>query len=270
MCGDFNVPAIDWTVTFPTVSSPAANALCDLVRDNFFQQLVLNPTHENSLLDLVLTNQPDLILNVTVVDNLPLTDHDAVKFTLCAADALQTPCKRSLYNYKKADLSLLLDTLSHIPWTIIESASDVEDSWQQFKDLFLTAVEVTVPRVQWRQRKLKHWFSYDTIHHIRKKRQLYSRIKSSSSPSALPLLKYRRVSNLVRSMTRSDIKIHAEKICQHLHDNPRKFWSWIKGRRNPIPPLFNDDTPVTDDKANIFNHFFFLYSQGRTCLVLML
>ena len=141
------------------VSSPVANALCDLVRDNFLHQLVLDPTRENSLLDLVLTNQPDLILDVTVIDNLPLTDHDAVKFSLCTIDALQTPCKRSLYNYKKADLSLLIDTLSHIPWSVIESACDIEDSWLQFKDLFLTAVEVTVPRVRWRCRKLKHWFS---------------------------------------------------------------------------------------------------------------
>ena len=122
----------------------------------FLHQLVLNPTCESSLLDLVLTNQPDLILDVTVVDNLPLTDHDAVKFSLCAVDALQTSCKRSLYNYKKADLSLLVDTLSHIPWTVIESACDIEDSWQQFKDLCLTAVEVSVPRVRWRRRKLKH------------------------------------------------------------------------------------------------------------------
>lgn len=130
----------------------------------------MNPTRENSLLDLVFTNQPDLILDVTVVDYLPFTDHDAVKFTLCAADALQTPCKRSLYNYKRTILSLLLDTLSHVPWIIIESANDIEDSWQQFKDLYLTAVEVCVPRVQWRQKKLKHWFSYDTIHYIRQKR----------------------------------------------------------------------------------------------------
>ena len=261
LCGDFNVPTIDWSVTFPTLSSPVANTLCDLVRDNFLQQLVLSPTRENNLLDLVLTNQPDLILDVTVVDNLPLTDHDAVKFTLCAADALQTPCKRTLYNYKRANLSSLLDTLSHIPWTIIESANDIEDSWQQFKDLFLTAVEVTVPRVRWRQKKLKHWFSYDTIHHIRQKRRLYLRIKSSSSPSALLLLKYRRISNLVRHMTRSDTKVYAEKICQHFHDNPRKFWNWInssKGRRNPIPPLLDDNISVADDraKANIFNHYF--------------
>ena len=211
MCGDFNVPNINWSVTFPTVSSPVANALCDLVRDDFLHQLVLNPTRESSLLDLVLTNQPDLILDVTVIDNLPLslTDHDAVKFSLCAVDALQTPCKRSLYNYKKADLSLLVDTLSSIPWTVIESACDIEDSWQQFKDLFLTAVEVTVPHVRWRCRKLKHWFSYNTIHQIRKKRQLYLHLKSSSSPSPQLLLKYRRVSNLVRHMTRSDTKLHA-------------------------------------------------------------
>ena len=171
------MPSIDWSVTFPTASSPSANTLCDLVRNNFFQQLVLDPTRGSSLLDLVFTNQPDLISNVTVVDNLPSTDHDTVKFTLCAAHALQTPCKRSLYNYKRADLSMLLDTLSHIPWTIIESADDIEDSWQQFKDLFLTAVEVTVPRLRWRQKKLKHWFSYDTIHHIRRKRRLHSKNK---------------------------------------------------------------------------------------------
>ena len=120
----------------------------------------------NPLDSLDLRCESVIILNVTVVDNLPSTDHNAVKFTLCAAHALQTPCKRSLYNYKRADLSLLLDTLPHIPWTIIESDNDIEDSWQQFKDLFLTAVEVTVPCLQWRQ-KLKHWFSYDTIHHIR-------------------------------------------------------------------------------------------------------
>ena len=221
----------------------------------------MDPTRENSLLDLVLTNQPDLILDVTVIDNLPLTDHDAVKFSLRAIDALQTPCKRSLYNYKKTDLSLLVDTLSHIPWSVIESACDIEDSWLQFKDLFLTAVEVTVPRVRWRRRKLKHWFSYDTIHQIRKKRQLYLRVKSSSPPSAQLLLKYRRISNLVRCMTRSDTKLHAETICHHFHDNPRKFWNWVnssKGRRNPIPPLLSDDISVSDDKAkaNIFNCYF--------------
>ena len=126
---------------------------------------------------------------------------------------------------------------------------------------FWTAVEVSVPRVRGRRRKLKHWFSYNTIHQIHKKRQLYLHLKSSSSPSPQLLLKYRRVSNLVRHMTRSDTKLHAENICHHFHDNPRKFWSWVnssKGRRNPIPPLLSDDTSVSDDraKANIFNYYF--------------
>ena len=45
-------------------------------------------------------------------------------------------CRRLLYNYKKANLSLLSDTLSHVPWNIIETTNDVEESWQLFKDLF--------------------------------------------------------------------------------------------------------------------------------------
>ena len=49
----------------------------------------------------------------------------------------QTSCKRSLFNYKKADLSLLCDTLSHVPWNNIpgnmrESTGDDEESWQLF------------------------------------------------------------------------------------------------------------------------------------------
>ena len=202
LCGDFNLPSIDWSITFPATSSSVANFMCDLVRDNYLHQMVVSPTRHQSLLDLVLTNQPDMVAGVKVVDNLPLTDHDAVQFTLNVITSPQTPCKRSLYNYKKADLLLLRDILSHIPWSIIEGTGDIEDSWQLFKDLFLSAVNMSVPRLQWRRKKLKHWFSYQTIHLIRKKRRLYLHIKSSNDPSSALLLKYRSISNRVRRLTR--------------------------------------------------------------------
>ena len=50
-------------------------------------------------------------------------------------------------NYKKADMLLLCDILSRIPWNIIEGTSDVEDLWQLFKDLFLSAENMSVPRL---------------------------------------------------------------------------------------------------------------------------
>ena len=57
------------------------------------------------------TNQPDniIVMNVQVVDNLPLTDHDSVQFSLYIAAPMQSLCRRLLYNYKKANLSLVFD-----------------------------------------------------------------------------------------------------------------------------------------------------------------
>ena len=101
LCGDFNLPSIDWSLTFPTVSSPAANLMCDLVRDNFLYQMVKGPTRHHNLLDLVFTNQPDLFHDVQVVDNLPLTDHDAVQLSFAVVVPHHSNRKRLLYNYKK-------------------------------------------------------------------------------------------------------------------------------------------------------------------------
>ena len=206
LCGDFNLPTINWSVTFPTVSSPTANMMCELIRDNYLYQMVVDPTRNQNLLDLVLTNQPDIVKNVQVVENLPLTDHDAIQLSLDIAIPMQSHCKRLLYNYKKVNLSILFDILSHVPWNIIETVDDVEESWQLFKDLFWSAINTCVPRLQWRRKKLKHWFSYQTIHLICKKRRLYLRMKSFVTPSSVLLLKYKRISNQVRRLTRLDTK----------------------------------------------------------------
>jgi len=59
LCGDFNVPSIDWSVASPAVSSPVATQLCSITLDNFLSQLVVHPTRGKNFLDLVFTNCPD-------------------------------------------------------------------------------------------------------------------------------------------------------------------------------------------------------------------
>ena len=236
--------------------------------------MVVAPTCHQNLFDLVLTNQPDIVADVQVIDdNLPLIDHDAVQFNLNVVTLPQTP-KRSLYNYKKADLSLLRDILSHVPWNINEDTGNIEESWQLFKDLFMSAVNMSVPHVQWRRKKLKHWFSYQTIHLIRQKRRLYLHIKSYTTPSSVLLPKYRSITNKVRCLTRLDTKQYSEHICQQSFRNPKKFWSWInssKGICNPIPTLIHDGVSVVDDsgKAGIFIIIFILFLHRKTYQILI-
>ena len=147
--GDFNVPNIDWHLVSPAVSTPVANCMCKLIRDNYFHQLVADSTRKDYVLVLIFTNRPEIVADVEVVDNLPSTDHDAIYFDLNILLPPQGPCTRTLYNYKKADLLLLSETLSRIPWGLIEQCDTIEDAWVFFKDLFFGAVDIAVPRQKW-------------------------------------------------------------------------------------------------------------------------
>ena len=84
----------------------------------------------------IFTNSPALITDVNVVDNLPSTDHDAIHPSLCLSVQPQKPCHRTLYDYKKADLSELNAVLSHVPWHLIELCEDIEETWTLLKDFF--------------------------------------------------------------------------------------------------------------------------------------
>ena len=53
-------------------------------------------------------------------------------------------------------MSVFLETLSHVPWHLIENATDIEESWQLFKDLLFSVVDMTIPSLRWKKRKLKH------------------------------------------------------------------------------------------------------------------
>ena len=54
LCGDFNVPNIDWVSVAPTASTGPAELLCAIIADNSLTQLVDCPTCDSNILDLTL------------------------------------------------------------------------------------------------------------------------------------------------------------------------------------------------------------------------
>ena len=89
LCGDFNLPQLDGSITSPSSRTPAATMLCDIVSDCFLVQLISANIRQDGTLDLVLTNVPDNFSSVVVCDNIPGTDHDAVKFNIEAEVCLE-------------------------------------------------------------------------------------------------------------------------------------------------------------------------------------
>ena len=61
---------------------------------------------------------------------------------------------------------------------------------------------------------------------IRKKRRQFKKAKRTGKQN--DILRYKRTSNAVRSLTRKDHYDHLEEISQQLDGNQRVFWRWLK------------------------------------------
>ena len=72
--------------------------MLDITQDFSLQQLVSEPTRGTHTLDLLLTNDPDSISCVQVVDGLPGADHAAVDFVLKLAKPQSSSEKRVVYD----------------------------------------------------------------------------------------------------------------------------------------------------------------------------
>ena len=74
--GDFNAPGIDWrTISLkPKCPYPQLhNELLSILNDNGLEQMITEPTRLENTLDLIITNQPQLIPKTEVIPGL--SDH---------------------------------------------------------------------------------------------------------------------------------------------------------------------------------------------------
>ena len=72
-----------------------------------------------NILDLILTNQIEIIQDLEVVDGLSRSDHDAISFTVESNRPRYTPSKRLMYKYKSADFDAyrnLLTSALNVLW----------------------------------------------------------------------------------------------------------------------------------------------------------
>ena len=133
LTGDFNLPFIDWkSLAIPPSTSiliserQAATSFLSFMETNFLTQLVTEPTRkEKNILDLILTNDRDIIHNISVIET-ELSDHNIVTCELMDPSLLLKPITRSDYtpdsplddiDFTKADWNNIRDTLGFLDWS---------------------------------------------------------------------------------------------------------------------------------------------------------
>ena len=145
--------------------------------DNFFQQFIPGPTHiAGNKLDLLLTNWPEIIRDVSTfhprLGRFP-SDHYAIEFTISLKFKRATAARRRVYDFKNGNFDDLRESLSRTPFNVAES-QDIDEYWDNWKALFLSAVEDHVPVKTVRDTNTPPWIDSEVQHQIRKK---YSALK---------------------------------------------------------------------------------------------
>ena len=125
LTGDFNLPDITWNETGgelapnPTYGSLLNNTFLNILDDFSLEQLALSPTHENHIIDLVLTSLPGLFTNVIIVPGM--SDHEAVTFWLNVAVKRLTKVKCKIFLFHKANIEGMKAKLQGFEKDFIES-----------------------------------------------------------------------------------------------------------------------------------------------------
>ena len=132
--GDFNYPNIDWkTGTAYHFADPDTHDFIQTIEDCFYSQHVLCPTRKDAILDIILSRDPDLVSNVTVIHNLGNSDHNMVYFSVHYEHEISN-VNRIIRYFNKGNFDSMKDILAHTDWDSLMEGS-VNDSWQNFKQL---------------------------------------------------------------------------------------------------------------------------------------
>ena len=160
--GDFNLPLINWHL-MTWNNSETYNVFMNSMQILGLTQLVLSPTRNDNILDLVLTSAPLNVSNVTVGEFF--SDHRSVDFNIVGncTDAHHTRNPIPVYNFKNADFVSMRQYLLNVNWGILlNSCFSVESKWDVFCNVLNQACELYVPKYLPKKWKIYLPYSYNT------------------------------------------------------------------------------------------------------------
>lgn len=262
--GDFNLPNFDWNQqgAFSGATRGHAAVMSNFMNLFALTQTVLQPTRGNHVLDLFLTNEPDLLQSTLVIPGI--SDHDIVVCEMNLGHIkIDNSSTRRIYNYVKANTAEIcnaLDSYFIVFETLAESCT-VSDLWIFFKRKILELQERFVPTwiLTTRRNKSKPWFTKQLQRLTQRKQRIYRAFKNN--PIDVNLNKLKAISSELKTKIAEAKCAYFESFQGKVKENPKELWKYIKKNKKDnvsVPTLLDSDNIINKpiDKAQCFNSYF--------------
>jgi hypothetical protein len=264
ICGDFNLPSIDWNAIDPGF---CANDTCVGTFLKFYfkhalSQLVLHPTRttmsSSSTLDLILCNDNNFVLNPRVDTPFSSSDHSIVYFNVIHRFC-NTTCDAVSYNFDRADWHGIYNYLNGIDFKyVFNQCDDINNITSEFYAIIRDCFANHVPAIT---KSSISWFHKYPAHIRRKLKRksiawrVFKRFHTSDS-----FVRYKSLASQCRSLIYQHVLNHENNIINS--GNTNKFYRYANKKfcvKSAVGPLKNASGVITTEpkaKADLLSNVF--------------
>ena len=244
LIGDFNYPEINWSTLSSTLAP--GQLFLDTANNQFLSQHVDFPTNLTpqpngsvtaTTIDLVLTNEDNLIASVKPVDHLGASHHVMMMVEVvvptCSNDTVEM-----VPDYNKANFSEMRKKMGSIDWRTDLEVLDAVDSWNKFKMTVVSTVDSCVPKKMRRNNSKPLWMRRNAMRIIRKKRRLWKRYITTNDYQSY--LAFKKVQNEATTMIRKAKREFEKKLAANAKKNPKAFYQYLNSKckvQSKVGPL---------------------------------
>ena len=271
--GDLNFRDIDWesSTTVRNNTADISSQFIECLRDCYLFQHVQEPTRQRgtdnpSTLDVLLTNEENMIADLEVAAPLGKSDHSVLKFKFQCYMEKEPPILKTMYH--KGDYMALNQKLKEVNWTkaFSDSRDDVNKQWAIFKQIYSEAETLYIPKkLVYLNGKLSKKFTVPLDKKNLRKLKRKNKLWGKELASAEEKLQYNKLRNQIRRLTRKGKKLLEKKIASECKTNPKSFWKYAQHKlktRSSIPDIIKPGTHEPDftkddnEKAEVFLNYF--------------
>ena len=250
--GDFNFKDFDWnTESVPPGSyeSTASWNLLDTLQNHHLSQMQMEPTRQDSVLDLYITNKPSLMKTITTIPSI--SDHDGtilVDSDIVPAYSKKKP--RKMFVFAKTNWSKMKEDASTFVTSFLEALPEtsVDENCEKIKGHLTSSMAKHIPSRTTSRKQHQPWITHGMKKRTRKKHRMYRKARKSGNPDHMSAFQdYKK--QTAKEMKKAMVRYVNERVLGELEDgNTKPFYRYIKSLRMDnirLPPLKSTNTLVT-------------------------
>lgn len=129
LIGDFNLPEANWA---SYTAAGRATRVVEAAADSLLEQMVPFSTHiKGNTLDLILTNNPDLICDIQEEGRIGKSDHSIIVATIMVEPKTASEVS-IIQDWRRADWGQIREELAKIDWEQELMHLEVDQAWENF------------------------------------------------------------------------------------------------------------------------------------------